>query len=367
MARRFAISLLCAASLLSGCATTTTQLGSVDKGLVNQEEAEQRRLILEQAKTDADRVYRIVAPVMRAATDICAPDKVGATFGLFDIDTLENVPKEFRNAARVEQGLSDGLTFVFVEAESPLGKAGIATGDVLVGMNGKTFTKKTKGLREFREEYEKLALIPTPLVIAHNGEQRTVTIAPERLPRLAVHYDAFDGVVNAFADGQSLHVLRGLLRAMSSDDAIAMVVAHEIAHNCQLHLEAQKTNRNIGLAIDVLAALGGVSTGGQFAQMGREAYSQDFEREADYVGLYYLARAGRPLDESIKMYRLLSVEGGSGSLKAAYSSSHPSTRSVMSVCKQLRPKSKEKSNAVNLWCRKRKNSRGDIHPVRRSR
>ena len=322
MVRRF--TLLCMALLLSGCATPSTQLGTVNKGLVDQEEAAQRRIIIEQYKVDADRVYRVVSNIMRAATDICAPDKVGATFGLFDIDTLENTSKAFRDAARVEMGLSDGLTFVFVETQSPLGKAGIVAGDMLVGMNDKTFAKGAKGLRDFRKEYEKLASIPTPLTIARGGEQKILTITPERLPRLGVRYDPFADAVNAYADGTALHVNRGLLRAVASDDALAMVLAHEIAHNCQLHIEAKNSNKRIGAVLDVLSALGGVQTNGMYTKMAGELYSQDFEREADYVGLYYLARAGRSLDESIKMYRILSVDTGPASLKAAYGAWHPS-------------------------------------------
>ncbi len=228
------------------------------------------------------------------------------------------------SAARVQMGLSDGLTFVFVEAESPLSKAGIAPGDVLVGMNGKTFAKGARGLRDFQKEYEKLAPIPTPLVIARGGEQRTVTVTPERLPRLQVRYNTFAGDFNAFADGEALYVKRGLLRGTTSDDALAMVLAHEIAHNCQLHIEAKKTNQRIGAVFDVLSALGGVPTNGAYAELGAGAYSQDFEREADYVGLYYLARAGRPLDESIKMYRVMTVETSPSALQAAYGASHPS-------------------------------------------
>ena len=51
-----------------------------------------------------------------------------------------------------------------------------------------------------------------------------------------------------------------------------------------------------GSAIDVGILAGGVSTGGafgkEFEKAGALAYSVNFEREADYVGAYYAARAG---------------------------------------------------------------------------
>ena len=52
----------------------------------------------------------------------------------------------------------------------------------------------------------------------------------------------------------------------------------------------------VGLVFDILAAVAGVNTGGDFMRIGAEAgagaFSQDFEAEADYVGVYLMARGG---------------------------------------------------------------------------
>ena len=161
------------------------------------------------------------------------------------------------------------------------------------------------------------------LTVLHSGATARVTVMPISQPRIVLKYDPFDNQVNAFADGEALHMTHGLVRSFSSDDALSMVLAHEMAHNCQRHIEAQKSNQMLGALVDVLAAAGGSDTNGAFSKIGATAYSQDFEREADYVGLYYLARAGQSLTKARDAFRTLTVETGGG-LTAAYGASHPS-------------------------------------------
>ncbi len=57
---------------------------------------------------------------------------------------------------------------------------------------------------------------------------------------------------------------------------------------------------------------------------GAAAYSQDFEAEADYVGLYYLARAGFPTEGAADFWRRMAVEYPA-SIKSSHSASHPAT------------------------------------------
>ena len=63
---------------------------------------------------------------------------------------------------------------------------------------------------------------------------------------------------------------------------------------------------------DVGIMLGGISTGGAFnrafTRAGAQAFSVAFEREADYVGAYYAARAGYDLAGAEEFWRALSLE-----------------------------------------------------------
>ena len=53
-------------------------------------------------------------------------------------------------------------------------------------------------------------------------------------------------------------------------------------------------------------------------------FSQEFEREADYVGMYMLARAGVPTDEAANLWRRMAAESG-GNIRGTFSASHPSS------------------------------------------
>ncbi len=106
--------------------------------------------------------------------------------------------------------------------------------------------------------------------------------------------------VNAHADGEKV-VITGPMMVFAGDDThLAFVLAHEIAHNMMEHHRGLRSNVAMGAVlggvIDALAASQGYDTGGTGIEAGAEAgalsYSPSFEREADYVGLYILARAG---------------------------------------------------------------------------
>src|SRR5262249_35401391 len=108
---------------------------------------------------------------------------------------------------------------------------------------------------------------------------------------------------NAFADGESIYLPRGMLRFATNDDELALILGHELAHNAMGHIDAKTRNSMLGLAggavLDVVvAATTGYST--NFSDIGAElgagVYSQEFETEADYVGLYFCARAGFNID-----------------------------------------------------------------------
>lgn len=89
---------------------------------------------------------------------------------------------------------------------------------------------------------------------------------------------------------------------------LILVVGHELAHANLDHLNKRRANAVIGwiggVAADAGIMLGGMSTYGALSrvltQAGARAFSVAFEREADYVGAYYAARAGYDLTGSEK-------------------------------------------------------------------
>ena len=163
----------------------------------------------------------------------------------------------------------------------------------------------------------------------------TVTLALR--PEMQCAYDAMlvdADAVTAYADGRNVYVTRGMMGFVQSDAELQFVLAHELAHNAARHIDAARQNASAGAIIGTIvgamadAALGtrtGMRAGAASGtQAGLVAYSQDFEREADYLAAYFLARAGVDMTGLEEFWRRLGAGSGYQSLRPDANSSHPS-------------------------------------------
>lgn len=122
--------------------------------------------------------------------------------------------------------------------------------------------------------------------------------------------------LNAHADGQNVVVYPAMIDFAKNDSQLAFVIAHEFAHSIMAHVASTQKNVAIGGILgtiaDVVASSQGIDTGGQIGKLGANAalmrYSPDFENEADYVGLYILARAGYKVEDAPGFWRQMSLQ-----------------------------------------------------------
>jgi len=124
-------------------------------------------------------------------------------------------------------------------------------------------------------------------------------VAEMDLPRgmsVTVHYDDAS-VLNAFASlGGHIVVYRGLIERMPNEDALAAVVAHEIAHVRRRHPAASLGR---GVAIAVVLSVVGISGGSGVADrvvgaaptLALLKFSRDQEAEADADAMRAIAKA----------------------------------------------------------------------------
>ena len=139
-----------------------------------------------------------------------------------------------------------------------------------------------------------------------------------------------DDVKNAYADGKNIVIYKGMMDFFRTDEDVALVVSHELAHNAMKHIDAKQKNAVIGglvgLLLDVAAAAGGINTNGDFTRlgsnMGAGVYSVDFEQEGDYVGLYFMANAGYNVDDAATFWRRMAT---TNSKSITMKTSHPTT------------------------------------------
>lgn len=118
---------------------------------------------------------------------------------------------------------------------------------------------------------------------------------------------------NAYADGEKVVVTTAMMELAKEDTQLAFVLAHELAHNVMEHPQRSQGNVIIGAIVgglaDAVVASQGMRSEGEFsragAYMGTLAYSPAFELEADYIGLYILARAGYDITKAPSFWRSL--------------------------------------------------------------
>lgn len=125
--------------------------------------------------------------------------------------------------------------------------------------------------------------------------------------------------INAFATlgGQTVF-FRGLLARLDSEDALAMVMAHEIAHLKHRHASAALGR---GVAVGVLlsvvsAELGRSAAAGVLSQAGLAttlAFSRDQERVADDSALAVLAQEYGHLGGAMDLFRVMAALPGADS------------------------------------------------------
>lgn len=113
------------------------------------------------------------------------------------------------------------------------------------------------------------------------------------------------GEPNAFAtDTDIVGVTSGMLDLVEDDAELAAVLAHEFGHHLAQHIRRAGTRTQLGaLAGGLLGAyLGGEGLAQAGAQLGggaaRLVYSQEEEREADYLAAFMVHRAGYDLKDA---------------------------------------------------------------------
>ncbi len=313
--------------LCGGCVKPTTQLAPVSQVAVRAEEARQREIVLIELNRAQNRLDDIAFELLAAAARLCQED-VAPRLGI-GYTTADVYGEEYEQAARTALGLSDVITITSVSAGSPAEEAGIQEGDELLAVQGSRLPLGGDGLEAATEGIRLAGLSgAVNLTISRVGVENEVSVTPESVCAYPAVVE-IEGPVNAYADGERVVFTWAMMR-FANDDELKTIVGHEIAHNAMKHIDAKEKNALLGglfgALLDVATeSVTGVPTQGEntsaFMNSGAASYSQDFEREADYVGMYILARASMDLERAPDVWRQMGQISPSA---IAYASSHPS-------------------------------------------
>ena len=160
--------------------------------------------------------------------------------------------------------------------------------------------------------------------------------AAEKVEPLKFHFAAqpMDGwvrveadAVNAWTDGESVWISRGMMRFLRSDDELAIVLAHEMAHAYRGHIPFVRTKQlleaALAVAVEVLAP-GSGRAAVVLVDAATKKFDRDQEREADLYGLIWAHKAGFDVSGAKELWRRMAVEMPE-SMETGFLSSHPSS------------------------------------------
>ena len=209
------------------------------------------------------------------------------------------------------------------------------------------------GLTSFEQIKRQEKICTDPVLnarVTRIGRRIAASVGRE-IPNAQWEFVVFDSPqVNAFAlPGGKVGVYTGLLKLATTDDELAIVMGHEIAHVTSRH-GAERTSQNYAIAgIGALAAIGMeaknvdpnkrnfiLSAYGVGSQVGFALpYSRLHESEADSIGIKFAAGAGYDPRAAAVFWRKMAAQGGTK--PPAFLSTHPADADRIANLSQLAP------------------------------
>ena len=220
------------------------------------------------------RLLRIAEPLLAGNLALC--DHTMPDLGVA-LQSIDQYP------ANAHPPFAAPVAFAVVLSGSAAAAAGIERDDGLLSIDGHAIERR-KGLEAsplrdsaFAALVEHPAGAPLVLGIAHAGSQREVTLSPPRECLAMAELLDDKGSVDARSDGRVIQLGLGLM-LQATDEQIATVFAHELAHSILHHRERLS-------AADVSKGLLG-----EFGRNRR--LNLKAEEEADRLSVHLLANAG---------------------------------------------------------------------------
>jgi Zn-dependent protease with chaperone function len=255
---------------------------------------------LEGLARDDQRVADVSFRLATANAELCSD--IAPLTGLVLQSGLEYRPG-VRSAADAMFHMGDRPQVEVVAAGSPAAAAGVLPGDVVLAVNGAPLPVPAPDLQsgddtrpatdapvaEAQQRLEgALATGPARLRLLRDGAAVEATLRGQEGCAYAARVFP-DGRLTASADGRQVFVSTAMVGFADTDARLALVLGHELAHDL-LHHRARLDRA--GFARPLLGPLGDTPASVLLT-----------EKEADYVGLYLVARAGYDIAQAPEFWR----------------------------------------------------------------
>ena len=263
---------------LQGCASIDTQLPEISPDAIKAEAQLQQQQGLIHYKQQLGELMDIAWPVLEKNTQLCP--KTRPALGVKS-HYQRSYPKPLRIASAQILGAMEQPSLIHIIKGSPAERAGLKIGDILLDNNRNPVRETDKSFwQNLNTE------VPSVITIRRGDKDLNITVKAAKIcryhPRLLRSQ-----AINAYADGRHITVTSGMMNFVKGPDELALIIGHELAHNSLRHIRKILGNRLLTL--------------------NATRFTRAFESEADYVGLYFLVRAGYSPDKVEEFWRRLSV------------------------------------------------------------
>ena len=286
-------------TILTSCASVQTELPEILPQTLSEERLTQETLAFDNIETLTQRLMRVSAPILRENSALCP--KVKMDIGV-SAHRLKSYSKHTRSAAARELGAREDISIYNVRPDSTADKAGLKRGDNLIDANDKVVSPNSKKFQRLLKSSDSHNL-QKQIRVRREGRDFMVFVTPEEVCDYAVTLSPTT-TVNAYATGKKIIMTAGMMEFVKDDNELALIIGHELAHNTMGHIRKSITN--------FILSLGGTR------------YTRPFESEADYVGMYYMARAGYNISNVEDFWRRLAISSPKSVVRAK---THPTTPS----------------------------------------
>ena len=314
--------------LAAGCAAPSLKPMTVSARQTSSEAQKQREIYTEDYVADLKRVRKVHWKLATKAVALC-PRKAAA----LGAEILTKPKGELGPAMEKLYGVGDEPTVLFVLEGGPAESAGLKPRDRVISIDGIP-AGQAKAIADRLRTASDGAPVSLPVVARRGSDTLVLAVTPLPACDYPVAVDEQQSV-NAYTDGERILVARGMVSFARTDEELALVIAHEMAHNTMHHIYAKRRNESGGMLADIALKFlaRGLYQGSMLTQAASHAYSPEFEAEADYVGLYMLASTGYAIDDAPKFWRRMAATNPA-SIADSHTSSHPSTAYRMAALEE---------------------------------
>ena len=281
------LSLILPTLIISGCSSPSLTTQPPSKDEIKQEQSIQLEKAFRYQLQQQTRLAEVARPLLTKNIEACGK-RTKPSLGIF-IHSLDDYKKPKKAVAKSIYSLNEQPSVLQVLSNGPAHQK-LKVGDKLVSINQQPFPKGTaKSIKHLSSNLKDQTAVE--LTVERDEDLITLSIQPELLCDYPVILSPSDAI-NGYADGSTIVITQGLMRFAQDDNELALIIAHEMAHNTQHHIPQRIKNSSLGLLLDTALLTSGIPSPLIATGLGANLYTQQYEIEADLIGLQLMHNAG---------------------------------------------------------------------------